>query len=59
MGGIFTEYLLGKGWTAPCISMLQGVVDQRARSNAVGMFMFVTTVIGSISSVVISPIIQK
>ena len=58
MTGMFVEYLLGKGWTAPCISMLQTIVDPRARSSAYAVFQIVSTIVGSMSPIVIGPIVQ-
>jgi len=59
MGGFFSEYLLGKGWTAPCISMLNTVVDPRAKGSAMAMFQIIVTLCASISPIVIGPIVQS
>ena len=59
MTAMFVEYLLGKGWTAPCISMLQTIVDPRARGSAFAVFQIVTSLVGSLSPVVIGPVVES
>lgn len=59
MGGLCTEYLLAKGWSAPAISMLQTVVDPKIKGTAVAMFMFVASVISSFAAVLLGNLIAE
>lgn len=55
---MFIEYLLGKGWNAPCISMIQSIVDPRARSSAYAIFQIILSLISSLAPVVIGPVVE-
>lgn len=50
MSGLFLQYLLAKGGSQVCIQMLQTVVDPSIKGVAVAMFMLITTIISSFSS---------
>lgn len=57
MVSLFCQYLLGRGWSAPAISMLQTVVDPSIKGITISIYLFVSTVISSFSSVALGELI--
>ena len=50
------EYLLSEGWTPPTVAMILTVIDPKYKGMAVSLFLFTTTVSGTIALVVLGKI---
>ena len=46
---VFLEYLFSEGWMPPTISMLMTAIDVKFKGIAVGVFLFATTIAGTIA----------
>ena len=44
IAGYFMQQIIAKGWTAPALLMLKTVVDPRASSMSIGIFLFVVNI---------------
>lgn len=49
---LFLENLLCEGWMAPCIAMIQTVIDVKYKAVSVGVFFFATAMAQTLSTVV-------
>lgn len=47
------EYALGEGWTPPAINMILTVIDPQFKGVGIALFLFSTTVSGTIALLVI------
>jgi len=54
---LFLEYLLCEGWMSPSVSMIQQVVDVRYKGVAIGVFLFATTLAGTLAATVIGEVV--
>jgi hypothetical protein len=46
---VFLEYLLAEGWMPPTLSMMLTCIDVKFKGVAVGVFLFATTIAGTIA----------
>lgn len=46
---LFLEYLLCEGWMPPAMSMLQTCMDTRFKGVSIGIFLFATTISGTVA----------
>ena len=46
---LFLEYLFCEGWMPPAMSMLQTCIDTRFKGVSIGIFLFATTISGTIA----------
>lgn len=53
MAMLFLENLLCEGWMAPCIAMIQTVIDVKHKAVSVGVFFFATAIAQTLSAVVV------
>ena len=56
---LFLEYLLAEGWMPAAVSMLMTVIDNRFKGVAVGIFLFFTTIAGTVAVSVDGLMIKK
>ena len=49
---LFLENLFCEGWMAPCIAMIQTVIDVKYKAVSVGVFFFATAMAQTLSTVV-------
>ncbi|CDW91861.1 UNKNOWN [Stylonychia lemnae] len=58
MSFLFLKYSLSEGWISPSISMIQTVIDSSVKGVAISVFLFTTTISGTIATVVIDQLID-
>jgi len=46
---VFLEYLLSEGWMPPTLAMLMTCIDVKFKGVAVGIFLFATTIAGTVA----------
>lgn len=54
---LFFENLLSEGWMAPCIAMIQTVIDIKYKAVSVGVFFFATAMSQTIATVVLGQLV--
>lgn len=57
MAMLFLENLLSEGWMAPCIAMIQTVIDVKYKAVSVGVFFFATSIAQTLAAVVLGQLI--
>lgn len=50
---LFLENLLCEGWMAPCIAMIQSVIEVKYKAVSVGVFFFATAIAQTLSAVAV------
>jgi hypothetical protein len=56
---LFCEYLFCEGWISPNMAMIQTVIDTRYKAVSIGMFLFGTTISGTVASYLVGQLIQN
>ena len=54
---LFCEYLFCEGWISPNMAMIQTVIDVKYKSVAIGVYLFGTTIAGTLGSFVVGELI--
>lgn len=54
---LFCCYLVCEGWMAPNMSMIQTVIDTKYKAVSIGVFLFGTTISGTICTIVLGALI--
>ena len=58
MAFLFLSYLLAEGWMAPAIAMIQATIDVRYKGVAMGIFLSVTGIVGTIGTFIIGWMVE-
>jgi hypothetical protein len=56
---VFCMFLLGEGWMAPALAMIQVTIDVRYKGVAMAVFLFATAISGSIGSFLVGDLLNR
>jgi len=56
---LFLENLLCEGWMAPCIAMIQQVIEVKYKAVSVGVFFFATAMSQTLSTIVVGNLVKS